>query len=98
MERWHERPFLRDANFLHLNQPRKAWTWIADGYALLLRFLAVSGLFILKGNTGLVGRGKWFLLAGLVLPLVYVVSVRYLAPGRQGGGGSATGLSASGRR
>ncbi len=97
VERWRERPFLRDANFLHLNQPRNAWTWAADAYALLLGFLAVSGLFILRGKTGLGGRGKWFLLAGLVLPLLYVVSVRYLGAGKGRGRGSPASTSSSTR-
>jgi hypothetical protein len=78
IERPRERPFLRDANFLHLNHPKGIWTWMADLYAVALGFLAVSGLFILRGKTGLAGRGKWFLLAGVVLPLAYLVAVRYL--------------------
>ena len=78
IERPRDRFFLRDANYLHLNHPKGLWTWFADLYAVALGFLAVSGLFILKGKTGLAGRGKWFLMAGLVLPLLYLVAVRYL--------------------
>jgi len=77
-ERPRERVFLRDANFLHLNHPKGLWTWFADVYALLLGFLAVSGLFILRGRNGLTGRGKWFALAGLVVPVIFVVGLRYL--------------------
>jgi hypothetical protein len=76
VERVHERPFLRDANFLHLNQPKKLWTWFADLYAVLLGFLAISGLFILRKRNGLAGRGKWFVLAGVLLPLVFLVFAR----------------------
>ena len=76
VERWHERPLLREANFLHLNQPRNLWTWLADLYAVGLGFLAVSGLFILRGRTGFMGRGKWFVLAGLLIPLAFVVWAR----------------------
>ena len=78
IERPRERAFLRDANFLHLNHPKGIWTWFADLYAVGLGFLAVSGLFILRGKTGLAGRGKWFVLAGFLLPLAYLVGVRYL--------------------
>jgi hypothetical protein len=76
-ERPRERVVLRDVNYLHLNHPKGIWTWVADAYAVLLLVMAVTGLFVLKGRKGLAGRGKWFLLAGLALPLVFVV-LRYL--------------------
>lgn len=59
-------------NRLHYNKV-KGWTPIADMFAVSLLFLAVSGLFIVKGKRGLAGRGKWYLLAGLLIPLVYVL-------------------------
>lgn len=65
------RPVLLAMNRLHLNAPKRAWTWIADAYALVLAFLALSGLFILRGPKGLAGRGKWLLSAGCALPLGY---------------------------
>jgi hypothetical protein len=68
-----ERPVLRDANFLHLNEPKGAWTWIADVFSVLLGVLAITGLFVLKGKTGLGGRGKWWVLAGLVPVAVFLV-------------------------
>src|SRR5262249_41637881 len=48
---------LRIANWLHLNRGKKAWTYAADTYAVLLIFLAVSGLFMIKGPKGLWHRG-----------------------------------------
>jgi hypothetical protein len=77
IERPSERFLLRDANFLHLNHPKGLWTYFADLYALALGFLGISGLFILRGRQGLAGRGKWFLLAGFLIPLVFVV-LRYI--------------------
>ena len=68
-----ERAVLFDANFLHLNHPKGAWTWIADVFAVLLGGLALSGLFMIKGRLGLAGRGKWLLAAGLLLPLAFLV-------------------------
>ncbi len=68
-----ERPVLFDSNFLHLNHPKGAWTWIADAFAVLLGGLALSGLFLIKGPLGLAGRGKWFVAAGLLLPLAFLV-------------------------
>jgi hypothetical protein len=78
VERVRERPILFDANFLHLNRPRGLWTWAADVYAALLAFLAMSGMFVLKGRTGLAGRGKWWVLAGLAVPLLFLAALRWL--------------------
>jgi hypothetical protein len=78
VERPRDRIILRDSNFLHLNHPKGSWTYVADVYALLLLFLAVSGMFVLKGRTGLTGRGKWFILAGLLVPVLYLVFLRYI--------------------
>jgi len=78
IERPRDRPLLRDMNFLHLNHPKGVWTFVADLYGGLLLLLAVSGLFMLKGRLGLAGRGKWFVGAGLLVPVVFVVVLRYL--------------------
>lgn len=67
-----ERFFLRAANWLHLNRGKKAWTWFADGYAGLLLFLAVSGMFMLPGRKGLLGRGAVFVLLGIAIPVGYL--------------------------
>lgn len=63
---------LRAANWLHLNRGKKAWTWIADGYAVFLLFLATSGLFMIKGRQGLLGRGALLTLIGAAVPVLYV--------------------------
>lgn len=65
--------FLRLANWLHLNRGKKAWTVVADIYAAGLLFLAVSGLFMLGGRKGLVGRGGVLLVLGAAVPVAYVV-------------------------
>jgi len=78
VERVRERFLLFDANRLHLNRPRGLWTWIADLYAALLVLLAVTGMFVLKGRTGLAGRGKWLVLAGAAVPVLFVVVLRWL--------------------
>jgi len=77
IERPRGRPLLREANDLHLNRPKGLWTWVADVYAGLLLLLAVTGMFVLKGKKGFSGRGKWFVLAGLVLPVVFLILYRY---------------------
>ena len=67
-----DRPVLREANFLHLNHPKKLWTWVADIYALALGVLAVTGLFVLKGKKGITGRGAWLSALGVVVPFVFL--------------------------
>jgi hypothetical protein len=98
IERPNPRFLLKDANGLHLNHPKGIWTWIADLYALALGFLAVSGLFILKGRTGLAGRGKWFLVAGLLLPVLFVVYSRAVGPGGSGSRGRGAAPASAGAR
>lgn len=66
------RVFIRAANWLHLNRGKKAWTWFADGYAFVLLFLATSGMFMIPGKKGLLGRGAVLVLAGIAIPLVYL--------------------------
>lgn len=67
------RPVLRQLNFLHLNEPRKLWTWMADLYAVALILLAVTGLFVLRGRNGITGRGAWLTAAGVVVPVLFVL-------------------------
>jgi uncharacterized protein len=69
------RPFFRAANWLHLNRGKKAWTIFADGYAVVLLFLATSGMFMLPGRKGLVGRGAILVGLGVAIPLGYLALV-----------------------
>ncbi len=69
VERNRLRPVLYEMNQLHLNTPKGAWTWIADLYALALLFIAVSGLFVLKGRAGITGRGAWLTAIGILIPV-----------------------------
>lgn len=64
--------FLRAANWLHLNRGKKAWTWFADGYAIALVMLATSGLFMIPGRKGLLGRGAVLVAIGVAAPLGYL--------------------------
>jgi hypothetical protein len=71
-DRYVPRSFLYEINFLHLNHPKKLWTWFADLYAVALVFLALSGLFILRGKQGLKGRGGVLTAVGFVIPLFFL--------------------------
>ncbi|MEE9384515.1 MAG: hypothetical protein V3V08_14010 [Nannocystaceae bacterium] len=66
------RVLLRLANWLHLNRGKRAWTYIADGYAVLLIGLAVSGVFMLPGPKRIIGRRGVLIGLGILVPVVYV--------------------------
>lgn len=68
-----ERFFLRAANFLHLNRGKQAWTYVADSYAVLLLVLATTGLFMIPGRKGLLGRGAILAGIGATIPVAYVL-------------------------
>lgn len=63
---------LRAANWLHLNRGKKGWTRFADAYAIGLLLLATSGLFMIPGRKGLVGRGAVLVAIGVAVPILYV--------------------------
>jgi hypothetical protein len=77
MKRVATRPVLYEVNALHLNNLKGLWTWIADLFALALIVLAVTGMFMMKGKRGLSGRGKWFVVAGLAIPVAAVIYMYY---------------------
>jgi hypothetical protein len=67
-----------EVNYLHLNTGKGFWTWFADIYAVGLLVLACTGIFIIPGKKGLGGRGRWLLIIGLSIPIVYLVIVVWL--------------------
>ncbi len=66
------RAFLRIANWLHENRGKRGWTTAADAYAGALLYLSLSGLFMIKGRKGLLGRGLLLVAVGVAVPLAYV--------------------------
>lgn len=68
---------IRETNFLHLNGPKKVWTYVADTFAVCLIFLAISGLFMIKGKKGFKWRGALFLVAGIVIPVIFLIIYFY---------------------
>ena len=65
--------FFRIANWLHATRGKAAWKYIADAYAVLLLYLAISGLLMIKGKLGLRWRGTLLVGVGLAVPLLYIV-------------------------
>jgi uncharacterized protein len=84
---------LRAANWLHLNRGKKAWTYVADGYACVLLYLAISGLFMIPGKKGLWGRGALLAALGAAIPIGYVV----LSGGPEAKNGSQTPRDSAGK-
>ena len=73
------RPVLFEMNQMHLNTTKGVWTIIADVYALALIFIALSGMFVLKGRHGITGRGAKLVAIGTLIPLSYWLYYLYLA-------------------
>lgn len=71
-EKSKKRKLLYQVNFLHLNHPKKLWTWFADLYAVALGLLAVTGILVLRGKKGIAGRGLWLVGTGFIIPLVFL--------------------------
>jgi hypothetical protein len=68
--RMRDRWLLRQLNFLHLNESKGIWTYVADVFAVLLAFLAISGVIVVKGRRGLRGRGGVLLAIGIAIPVL----------------------------
>lgn len=69
-EKYEKRVLIYWINRLHYNKV-KGWSPVADFYAGSLILLAITGLFIVKGKRGLAGSGKWYLLIGILIPVLF---------------------------
>ena len=73
MQYLQKRPFIFSINMLHRATLGTLWKWVSDLMAVILIFVAVSGLFLLKGKRGFNRWGWWFMVAGIVVPLVFAL-------------------------
>ena len=62
---------LFEVNARTLNTSR-LWTW-RGSFAIALMVLAITGMAMMKGDRGITGRGKWFVGAGLLVPIGFVI-------------------------
>lgn len=67
-----KRPVLSSLNRLHYN-PSRWWTAFSDLFLGCLVVIILSGLVMLRGPKGLWGRGGVELLAGIVIPLLFIL-------------------------
>jgi hypothetical protein len=74
VQRRRDRMFFRIADWLHATRGKQAWKFIADAYAGLLLYLAISGIFMIKGRLGLRWRGAALIALGLGAPLGYIIA------------------------
>ena len=67
-----KRPVFSQLSFLHYN-PSGWWTVFSDIFAVCLIIICISGLFIKKGKQGLIGIGGIELIAGILIPLLFLI-------------------------
>ena len=67
------RYLLKEFNLLHYNNIKKWFTWFSDVYAAALIVLAITGLFILRGENGILRRGAWLTAAGIIIPAIIIL-------------------------
>lgn len=73
MELLEKRPVFYQINKLHIAGTKRIWVWVADIMSVLLIFVAVSGLFLLKGKNSITGRGLWYTLLGFAIPGIFLL-------------------------
>ena len=73
MEVLKKRPVFYQINKLHKTAITPVWIWVSDLLAVIMIFVAVSGLFLLKGKYGLKGRGWWLTLLGFAIPGIFLI-------------------------
>ncbi|MEO2045987.1 MAG: PepSY-associated TM helix domain-containing protein [Pirellulales bacterium] len=68
------RPLLYQMNSLHLS-PKKYWLAFSDLFCVSLLLICITGLFVLRGRNGITGRGAILAGAGIIVPLIFLLSV-----------------------
>lgn len=67
-----KRPLLSDFVRLHYN-PGRWWTYFSDLFAVALILITLTGLFLVRGRKGLKGVGGIELIAGILIPILFLV-------------------------
>jgi hypothetical protein len=68
-----KRKIIFGMNRLHTASLGTVWKWGSDLMAVILLFVAISGLFILKGKRGFNRWGWWLTIAGFIVPLAFAL-------------------------
>jgi hypothetical protein len=67
------RRVFREMNFLHYNKPKQLWTYFADLFGLSMVFLAITGLFMVRGKKGIRGQGAVLMCNVIFIPLTFLL-------------------------
>ena len=67
-----KRPIFYEVNYLHYN-PQYWWTWFSDIFAGALILLAITSIFMVRGKKGAWGRGGIYILAGIIIPILFLI-------------------------
>ncbi|NDV96613.1 peptidase [Dysgonomonas sp. 521] len=67
-----KRPVFHQLSFLHYN-PGKWWTYFSDVFAICLILICLTGLFMNKGERGLIGIGGIEMLIGVAIPILFLL-------------------------
>lgn len=73
MQYLQKRRVIFSMNKLHKASIGPVWKWVSDIMAVILMFVAISGLFLLKGKRGFGKWGWWLMAAGIIIPLVFAL-------------------------
>ena len=65
------RPLIGAMSRLHYN-PGQWWTYFADIFAIALIIITLSGIIMLKGNKGIIGRGGIEVIVGILIPILFL--------------------------
>lgn len=72
IENYKKHSLIAFVNSLHFNQA-KGWKYFADFFSGTLIFLAISGLFMVKGKNGFKKRGIWIMISGMILVFIFFI-------------------------
>ena len=73
LEKKTTRYIIKEFNLLHYNNLKKFYTWFSDIYAAGLIIIAITGLFVIRGKNGIIGRGAWLTAIGILLPALFLI-------------------------
>ncbi len=68
-----KRTIIFGMNKLHTATLGTVWKGVSDIMAVILLFVAISGVFILKGKRGFNRWGWWLTIAGFIVPLAFAL-------------------------
>lgn len=68
------RSFIGAANWLHTARNKNGWKYVADAFAVVLLYLAISGIFMIKGKLGFKWRGAMLISLGVAVPVIAVMT------------------------